>query len=294
MKKIISLFLVLALSAAVFAACSKDAEKSEQKEETDAVSITVDSHYEDFDESAVNAYEKICQAIMNGDEQVNFNMLQLENVNQLYYTSFPLSSLVESIEILPDNSGYQIKYKNSLEEHKKLVDEFDSMILSIKEECGYSQVSTDNYIFNVYTYITKNFTADSSVLTPYDALVQKKGYSSAINALFEYLVLQGDGKTCHVVGNEEASFISLAQFEGKWYYFDAYSEIEDNQGKALKFFAMSDTSLNATYSYTDGEKVTETGDGAFDKLRQSQSFEINGTKVTAALSDGNSFEIDLA
>ena len=294
MKKIISLFLVLALSTAVFAACSKDAEKSEQKEETDAVSITVDSHYEDFDESAVNAYEKICQAIMNGDEQVNFNMLQLENVNQLYYTSFPLSSLVESIEILSDNSGYQIKYKNSLEEHKKLVDEFDSMILSIKEECGYSQVSTDNYIFNVYTYITKNFTADSSVLTPYDALVQKKGYSSAINALFEYLVLQGGGKACHVVGNGEASFISLVQFEGKWYYFDAYSEIEDNQGKALKFFAMSDTSLNATYSYTDGEKVTETGDGAFDKLRQSQSFEINGTKVTAALSDGNSFEIDLA
>lgn len=293
MKKVISLFLVLALSVTAFAACSKDTDKTEQKESEDGVSITVDSHFEDFDESAVSAYEKVCTAIINGDQQVNFNTLQLENVNQLYYTSFPLSALVKNIEILSDNSGYEIKYKNSLEEHKNLVNEFNSAVFSIKEECGYSQVSTDNYIFNLYTYITKNFTADNTVLNPYDALVQKKGYSSAINSLFEYLVLQGGGKACHVVGNGEASFISLVQFKGTWYYFDPYGEITNNQGKGLKYFAMSDTSLNASYSYTDGEKVTETGDGAFDKLRQSESFEIKDGKVSVVLADGESFEIDL-
>lgn len=294
MKKIISLFLVLVLGITAFTACSKDTEKTEQKDEKNTVTITVDSHFENFDESAVSAYEKVCQAIINGEEQVNFNTLQLENVNQLYYTSFPLSALVDSIEILPDNSGYEIKYKNSLEEHKKLVEEFNNTVLSIREECGYSEVSTDNYIFNVYTYIAKNFTADTSVLTPYDAVVQKKGYSSAVNALFEYLILQGGGKACHVVGNGEASFISLVMFNGKWYYFDPYSEIEDNGGSALKYFAMSDSSLKSTYSYTDGESVTETGDGAFDKLKQSESYEVNGSKVSVTLADGESFEIDLA
>lgn len=293
MKKIISLFLVLVLGITAFTACSKDTEKTEDNA-NNTVTITVDSHFEDFDESAVNAYEKVCQAIINGEEQVNFNILQLENVNQLYYTSFPLSALVDSIEILPDNSGYEIKYKNSLEEHKKLVEEFNNTVLAIREECGYSEVSTDNYIFNVYTYIAKNFTADSSVLTPYDAIVQKKGYSSAVNTLFEYLILQGGGKACHVVGNGEASFISLVQFNGKWYYFDPYSEIENNGGSALKFFAMSDSSLKSTYSYTDGESVSETGDGAFDKLKQSESYEVNGSKVSVTLADGESFEIDLA
>lgn len=293
MKKVLLLFLVLVLSATSFAACSKDTQSNEQNEAEDTVIFSVDSHFEDFDESGVSAFEKVCTAVINGDEQVKFNTLQLENVNQLYYTCFPLSALVESIELLPDNSGYQIKYKNSLDEHKRLVEEFNNSVLAVKEECGYSQVSTDNYIFNVYTYLTKNFSADDTVLTSYDALMQKKGYSSAINSLFEYLVLQGGGKACHVVGTSGASFISLVQFNGQWYYFDPYSEIKENQGSALKYFAMSDNSLKTTYSYTDGQSVTETGDNAFDKLRQSTSFEIKDGKVSVALTDGENFEIDL-
>lgn len=292
MKKIISLFLALVLVAAAFSGCSKS-EKQNEPETENTVKITVDTHYSDFDESAVSAYEKLCNAVINGEEEVKFNTSLVDDVNQLYYTGFPLYALVDSLEFSSDNTGYIIKYKNSKEEHIALVKEFNDKILSIMDSCEYGKVSTNTYIFNVYTYITQNFTADSTVLTAYDALLQNKGYSSAINSLFEYLVLQGGGKASHAMGNVGASIVSLVQFNGTWYYFDPYNEIVENQGKALKYFAMSDSSMKTTYSYTDGEAVGETGDGSFNELRQSQSFTVDGSKVSVTCQDSTTFDFQL-
>lgn len=292
MKKLISVFLAFVLVATVFSACSKSEEQPE-KETEKTVKITMDSHYSDYDESAVSAYEKLCNAVINGEEEVKFNTRLLDDVNQLYYTCFPLYALVDNFQFTEDNTGYTIKYKNSKEEHIALVKEFNDKIISIMDECGYGKVSVNTYVFNVYNYITKNFTADSTVLTAYDALIQGKGYSSAINALFEYLVLQGGGKASHAMGNVGASIVSLVQFNGEWYYFDPYSEIQDNQGKALKYFAMSDSSMKTSYSYTDGEAIGEIGDGAYDKLRQSASFTVDGSKVSVTCQDGETFELEL-
>lgn len=288
MKKLLSVFLVLVLTAGAFAACSKPAEETEK-----TVKLTVDNHYSQYDESAISAYEKICTAVMNGEEEVKFNTILIDDVNQLYYTCFPLYTLVDSIQLSDDHTGYTIKYKNSLDEHLALVKEFNEKILSIMDQCGYGNVSVNTYIFNVYTYITKNFTADSTVLTAYDALLQGKGYSSALSSLFEYLVLQGGGKASHVIGNVGASIISIAEFNGVWYYFDPYSEIEDNQGKALEYFAMSDSDMSTVYSYTDNESVGEIGDNAYDKLRDSVSFETDGSKVSVTRQDGEVFELEL-
>lgn len=292
MKKLLSVFFALVLTATVFSACSKPAEESNDETEK-TVQFTVDSHYSQYDESAVSAYEKICEAVVNGETEVKFNTSLIDKVNQLFYTCFPLYSLVDSIEISPDNTGYTIKYKNSTEEHVALVKAFNEKILSIMDQCGYGKVSISTYVFNVYTYITKNFTADNTVLTVYDAVVQGKGFSSAINGLFEYLVLQGGGKASHVIGNVGASIISTAEFNGVWYYFDPYSEIEDNQGKALKYFAMSDSDMATVYSYTDGEDVGEIGDGAYDKLRNSVSFETDGSKVSVTCQDAEVFDFEL-
>lgn len=296
MKRILALIISAVLVLTAFTACSKGntGGKDEGDTSSKALLISVDSHYEQFDESAVNAFNKLCQAIIDGKEQAKFNALQFEKVNQLYYTCFPLSALVESLDLLPDGSGYSIKYKKPIDEHLKLVKDFENTINDIKSKCAYQSVTLDNYIFNVYTYLTANYKADNTVLTPYDALMQKKGYSSAVNALFEYLVLQGGGKACHIIGSAGASFISLVNFNGVWYYFDPYSEIADNQGTALKYFAMSDTALKTTYTYTDSQPVTEKGDGAFDKLENSVSYEVQDKKAIVRLSSGEPFELDLS
>lgn len=292
MKKFISVLLIFAITVTVFTACSKNEEK-ETEEIQNSISFTVDAHYDDYDESSVSAYEKLCQAVINGETEVKFNTSLLEKVNQLFYTCFPLYSLVESIEISADNTGYEITYKNSAEEHKALVKQFNDKILSIMQECGYKSVSINTYIFNVYTYITSNFTADDTVLTVFDAVIQGKGYTSALSSLFEYLVLQGGGKANHVIAVSGVSLISRAQINGTWYYFDPYSEITDNQGKALKYFAMSDTDMKTAYTFTDNETVEETGDGAYDKLRNSVSFEKTESNVSVTLLDGETFELEI-
>lgn len=299
MKKAISLLLSAIFILSAFTACTKsDSTASDDNQPTDnstrQLQFTVDSHYDNIDESAVRAYEKICSAVMNGDKEVRFNTSLLDNVYNLFYTSFPLFSLVESIQILPDSSGISLTYKNSDEEHKAIITGFVGRINEIMEQCQYGKVSTDRYIFNVYTYITSNFALDNSVITVNDALADNKGYSAVLSSLFEYLVLQGGGKASHIINAHSSSMISLVQFKGEWYYFNPSLDIRNNQGKALTGFAMnSDRAGNIEYSYTDDSVVAAVTDNTFDKLKNSISFEIADDKVNVICSNNESFMLEL-
>ena len=92
MKKFLSVILLLVFMMSIFTACS-DAAKDDSAQDSE-INITVDSHYENIDESSVRAYEKLCTAVVNGDSEVKFNTSLLDDVNQLFYTCFPLYPLV--------------------------------------------------------------------------------------------------------------------------------------------------------------------------------------------------------
>lgn len=302
MKKAISLILSAAFICSVFAACS-DKSANEQTDNTSSQSnielkITTDAHSASLDESSIKAYEKLCNAVLNYESEVKYNVSLSDDVNRLFYTSFPQYVLVEGIDFLDDNSGVKITYANDKETQESKLKEFNADISKIMNKCGYGKVSKDEYLLNVYSYITKNFKVDNSVTTVFDTVLQGKGMSSTLSGLFEYLLLQNDINASHLINVDTTSIakmISLADFKGQKYFFDVTSELEDNSGKALKYFAM-DTKRAQTgsgFMFTDNSSPDEIDDDTFSKLSTSSSYKIENSKVVVDVKGTEDFEFDL-
>lgn len=285
MKKIISTALAFLLVLCVFTACSK--EQSESVDST-PLEITYDSHYENLSESSVRAYNSLCQAVINGDEQVLFNTSMGDDVNQLYYTSFPLNALVKSLDRLEEGNGLSITYFNDKDTHISLVKDFESKVNEIKTQCGAGTVSADRYVFNLYTYICENITIDDTLLSPYDAIMSSKGSAQAISQMFEYLVLQGGGKASHLTNFDNGvNVLSAVSLSGKWYMFYPALEISNNGGKGLTCFAMSYDRAVSTigvsgFEYTDFVEVDAEvfSNTEFDTLENAYEYTIDGNQIT--------------
>lgn len=286
MKKVISIILVTVLCFGIFTACSKNG--------SDDYVITKDAHYDFVSDTVNRAYEKLCAAVYSGEEEVKFTTTIIDDVYQLFYTCCPLYPLVESIEVLDNNTGVEIEYKNDYDKHIELVRQFSSTIADIMKECRYSKVSTDEYIFNVYTYISSNFAIDSTILTAFDTVIEGRGYNAAVNSLFEYLVLQGGGKASHILSSSGSGIISLVSFDGENYYFDPAKEIENNSGTALRYFAMDKTRAAGEFVYTDNTKVQSVDDDTYSRLASSKSFTVKNSEVTVICEDDSEylFKID--
>lgn len=274
-----------------FTGCS-----SKHQEQVSLNLITADSHYENIDESSYRAYEKLCSAVINGDSTAKFNTALLDDVNQLFYTGFPLNALVDDIKVSQDNSGVTISYKNDAEAHKKLVSEFSEKISMILDKCKKDGAVADRIVFNAYTYITSNFTVDNSIVTVYDTAMQGRGTSAAINSLFEYLVLLCGGRASHMLNlNGSLTVVSMVEFKSVNYYFDPAREIEKNSGKALVYFAMDDSRVAeyapGSFIYTNQDKAPKIIDKNFEKLKTSVSFTFDDKQITVDCKDNGQISI---
>lgn len=284
MKKSLAVFLCLIFIAGILAACS-----GKEAQESDNLKITIDTHYADMDESTVRAYEKLCNAVLAGENEIKFNIAMSGDVTKLFYTCFPLYPLVSSINYNEDSTGFVIEYFHSQEEHLNLVKQFEEKINSIVEECGYGKVNRNQYIFNVYRYMCDNVSIDDSVTSTYETVMQGKGVSAAVNSMFEYIVLQGGGEASHVLNySGESKIISLVKFNGTWFYFDTAAEISDNTG-ALTQFAMDEERAGTGFKFTDNEDVFEVGDNSYSRLALSQSYTEKSGEITVLCSDGKDF-----
>ncbi len=302
MKKAISLILSAAFVCSLFAACSdksvNEDGNNKSSENNIELKITTDAHYSSLDESSIKAYEKLCNAVLNYKSEVKYNVSLSDDVNRLFYTSFPQYVLVDGIDFLNDNSGVKITYSNDKETQNAKLKEFNADISKIMNKCGYGKDGKDEYLLNVYSYIASNFKADNSVTTVFDTVLQGKGMSSTLSGLFEYLLLQNDINASHLINvdsNSIAKMISLADFKGQKYFFDVTSELEDNSGKALKYFAM-DTKRAQTgsgFMFTDNSSPDEIDDETFSKLSTSSSYEISGSKVIVDIKGNDDFEFNL-
>lgn len=302
MKKAISLILSAAFVCSLFAACSdksvNEDGNNKPSENNIELKITTDAHYSSLDESSIKAYEKLCNAVLNYKSEVKYNVSLSDDVNRLFYTSFPQYVLVDGIDFLNDNSGVKITYANDKETQNAKLKEFNADISKIMNKCGYGKVGKDEYLLNVYSYIASNFKVDNSVTTVFDTVLQGKGMSSTLSGLFEYLLLQNDINASHLINvdsNSIAKMISLADFKGQKYFFDVTSELEDNSGKALKYFAM-DTKRAQTgsgFMFTDNSSPDEIDDETFSKLSTSSSYEISGSKVIVDIKGNDDFEFNL-
>lgn len=297
MKRFISIFLSVMLIAAVFAGCTDKEKKDNVTDVSTDSFITVDSHYAFADESVKRAYEKLCAAVIEGADTVNFNTQMLDDISQLFYTSFPLNSLVSSINLLQDRTGISITYKNDTDTHKQKVSDFYKKVNEILTACNLDSAGKDRFVFNVYSYVTTHFQIDTSVVSVYDVIMNAKGASASINSAFEYLVLCGGGEASHVVNTTGASaMMSLVKLNSDFYYFDPGSEIISSDGTALKFFAMNDKRVSSYifggFNYTDQTEVGTVDDDKYDNLAFSVSYTVTDGGISVDTGNNDSFMLE--
>lgn len=298
MKKVLSILLSILLISAVFAGCNNKAENDNDADFNTDTYITVDSHYAFTDESVKRAYEKLCTAVIDGADTVNFNTQMLDDITQLFYTSFPLNALVSGIHLLQDRTGVSITYKNDIDIHKQKVSEFYSKVNEILDACNLDNAGKDRFVFNVYSYITTNFQIDTTVVSVYDVIMNSKGAAASINSAFEYLVLCGSGEASHVVNTTgAAAMISLVKFNSDFYYFDPGSEIISNSGAALKYFAMNDKRVSSYifggFNYTDQTEVGTVDDETYDNLAFSVSYTATDDGISVDYGNNDSFMLEI-
>lgn len=302
MKKIICILLSVVTAVVMFSACS--ANKEAKSENADfSLKFTWDSHYSDVSEGAKTAYENAAQAIVNGDDSVSYSSQISDEVTSLLYTSFPLISLVDSIDTASGGNSVTITYKNDKEKHAELVSTFSNKVQEIMEQCGYGSVSSNEYVVNVYHYVATNVAYDSNVTDTYSAITTGKGMSAAISGMFEYLLLQGGVEASHIVGKDAAGtpwFFSRCKLGDTWYNFDIAAECAMNDGNGLTGFAMTDKEIISTgvqkgFTYSDQSEpaAVDMKENKYSVLRTCQSFEIKSDVITAQLYDGETKEISM-
>ena len=293
MKRIISLILVIIAVLVSFSACSKT-----EKAETDQreLKITVDSTY-NFDSSVVSAYETLCKAVLAGEDFARINASMFSDVMTLYNTSFPLNAVVESVNINGDGSGVNIKYKAN---SKYNIENFRNMIFEIYDECSKGATTNGAYIAKVYSYIAGNINPKSDYSTTFDAVINSCGNASAYAGLFEYLLLQKGIDAYHIVCTDAASNpwgISASVINGEIYYFDLFSEFEENGGKLLHYFGMTTQDVYneglSNLSLTNKMPPADSSDLAFEPCRYCELWEIDGNKLLVTKYDGVVVEVAL-
>ncbi len=292
MKKLFSVILTVILVASLLSSCT-----SSGTDEFADLSYTADSYLIDsnhISESAVRAYEALCDAVIAGDETTYFNSLLIQDVNQLFYTSFPLNALVEKIELSADGSSYEIKYKNNLEEHKKLVEEFRKKTEKIMDKCGFKKMSDKEYILNVYTYVAKNIKIDFSYTTAYDAIMSGVGSSSSFASVFEFLLQQAGINASHIYAPaaDGVLFFSIAEIDGEEYLFAPYNEQDKNGGNGLSYFGMTyndafGLNLVDSLKHTNGNGVAPfENSNRFSSLRGTDKYTYKDGVITADKKNG--------
>ena len=291
MKKTISIIICICIVALSFASCKSSNEIG--KLEND-VYYTYDSAYT-CNDSTFRAYSDLCKAVIMGDSEVRINPSFLEDVLQLFYTSFPLNALVSSIQ--PLEAGYKIEYKSS-DPHKEAM-QFLEKTDKIKSD-SYSYNDTE-YAINLYSKIASSIkTSDNASISCYETVMKGEGTSFSYSNMFEYLLQRKGIKAYHILCEDEngaSKAITMAELDGNLYYFDIFREFEDNGGKNLKYFGMITDDVTSyglnNMIYTSREAAQDASDLRFDALRNCKKWKLKNENLIITTSNGDIVQIAL-
>lgn len=295
MKKIISVLAALAVISSVFAGCTSS------KVNDYTLKITYDSHYSDYSEDVYTDYEKLYQAVINGESTVSVNGDNVDALNTLFYTGCPLSDLVTSMSLTSSGDSIRLKYAQSQSSHKELVEEFTKETAEILYECGYETEPVKEVLLNIYTYVSSNITQNDEITSAYDTIISKSGSSSGYQAAFQFLVQQAgfDASRVYGVASTGARFFTEVVVDGEAYYFDPCEENNYSEGKGLCYFGMGALGLEMNglsndIKYSDNENVIFSADSQkFNQLFQTVTYKYKDGTVTAEKKSGEIVEIAL-
>ncbi|MFR5876544.1 MAG: hypothetical protein ACLUFN_08640 [Eubacterium sp.] len=299
MKKYLSLVLSIIFLAVMFCGCSSNGEDNSNNQAD--IKYTYDSAYSGFDESTIRAYESVCEAVINGTEELRINIGMLDNVKQLIYTSFPLYCLISDITVNSDNSGIIIKYTQDTDAHLKSVSDFSSRIADIQNACGIGTVSDSEYVVNVYNYVASNIKESSEAsITSYDAIMNIGGNSYTYSNMFEYILQQSDIPAYHIIAidsEQGAKGLSAAEINDNLYFFDVMSEYKDNAGKQLVYFGMTTDDVGTegltSLMLSNQQTAPDASDLTFDACRMCTSWELKDGSLLITRNDGETVKIEI-
>ena len=249
----------------------------------------------------MSAYENLCKAVINAESEVRFNISMLDDVLQLFYTSFPLSALVDKVEKNEDNSGVTLTYKYSFDEHNKRVEAFEAKVKEIEEYCYNGTLNKNIYAIRLYNYITSSIAESSdATIGAYDTIINGEGTMNSYANMFEYLLLQADIPAYHILAEDAAGSawsLSGAELDGEIYYFDMMTEFYTTEGKQLRYFGMTSEDVKneglTNLNYTDMNPAAEASSLYFDTCRSCVSWEIEGSNLLVTTSKGIVVEVAL-
>ncbi|MBE6817436.1 MAG: hypothetical protein E7520_07025 [Ruminococcaceae bacterium] len=298
-KKIIAVFLcaVLVLS---FAACAK---KGSTDTQTDALKYnTFDGAYASYDASVVSAYEDMCRAVYRADGEVRFNTGMLNDVLQLFYTSFPLQIFVKDIERKDDASGITVTYTKSADEVRAEAKAFSDKIAAILDECKAGKTNRRAFIINAYHYtVTHVKESKKGGATIYSAVMNGEGDSFTASGMFEYLLRQGGVNASHILAQDAAGVswgVSMAEIDGENFLFDPMTEIIANGGAQLCYFGMTTEDANAEglkkFYYTNRAEAPACDNPYFDICRQCTAWEISENDTDLLVTQNNGEVVQVA
>lgn len=288
MKKILSVLLAISLVAALFCACSKSDSSNDSPQTANfSLKYTYDTVYYDYDSSIFHAYEEVCKAVINRDSEVRVNTGYFNKVQQLLYTSFPLNALVNKYSVKSDGSGVSISYNNEQAQHIEKVNSFNSKILEIEKACNISTASKEEYVINVYHYISSHIKqSQNAAINSLDTVLKGEGSSFSYANVFEYLLLQNDIDAYHIIGADASGVswgLSAAALDNKVYYFDPMTEFLNNGGKSLYYFGMTDDDLKTegikSVKFSNNGVPSLVNDNRFSACRKGEKWEVKDNQL---------------
>lgn len=291
MKRFLCVILCLMLTALSFSACAGSG-KNEETAEAPALAAVYDSAYSGYDAGIVSAYESLCSAVFKGEESVRFNVGFTEKVRRLFYTSFPLNALVESVDENEDRSGVKVVYKLSKEEHLKAVEDFIAKVNAVLEKCKDSNKNVT--AIKLYNYIASGIQpSEDKTVSCYDTLMKSVGSSYSYAQLLSYLLQLCGIKSCYVLANDALGVpwgLVQAEIKGSWYYLDPMTEFYDNTGKKLMYFGMTEKDIKkeglTEPVYSDNRAAKDASSLDFDACRYCNSFEIKDNNLIVTTTEG--------
>lgn len=305
MRKTISVLLVLSLILSLFCACS--AKKNEETEEEEQqLEFTYDAAYSSYDQSAVNAYEKLCQCVIDYTPELRMNTGMLDSVLQLFYTSFPLSALVKDLSVNDDNSGVNIEYKYPEEEHKSKTQQFIDTVNETYKKCSEGTTNKNVYVVKLYNYIassvkiSENKTEIDETVSCLDTVLNGVGSSFSYSQYFEYMLRMNGIPAYHVLASDAAGAgwgLTGAELNNQLYYFDILSEYYNNGGEKLIFFGMTSADVRdeglSELKFTSQSGAPDASDLRFDICRKCDKWELDGAKLLVTVKSGEIVEVAL-
>ncbi len=304
MKKFIAIILSVVLICGAFVGCAdkNDAVPTNSSTPASTLEFTYDTYYSSYDESTIHYYEQMCQAIIDQQTELRFNQSIYEQVSQLLFTSFPLVDLIEKVSINHDMSGITIAYKYDKAQHTQLVDDFVGKIEQIKSDCMFGKVSDNEFIINVYKYVSSNIViSQNSAITLYETITTNQGTSFTYSRMFEYILQQSGIDTSHVIALDKTNGtwgLSIVFMDNSYFYCDPTKEFKDNGGTKLKFFGMTTADAMACglsgFRFSDSTEIlVEIIDTRFAPCRNCESYTVADDVLTVIDAKSQTSQIEL-